>query len=159
MQAVVTRSELSGSEVTVVATFDDHINVDIKQYGQDATLLSVPNTAIQNRFGQVPILTGDWRSSSKVQVLSAEATRRIDETFPDYSQRNAIAELEGYMLSSGVDPSKWTAVQRGRKAEIDRCWNYVNAVRAANTKMMSAALPSDPTADSNWPTRISPYQP
>lgn len=159
MQVFVRRSELTvGHDVHVLASFDDNVVVDPKTYGDGAALLQVPPSVIIHRPG-LSVLAEDWWEKSKQQVMSIQASKLIDDVFPEYSQRNSTAELTGYIATYGADSSKWPDAARKRKTEIDRCWNYVNAVRGKCTAMMKGELPSDPTAGSNWPTRISPYDP
>jgi hypothetical protein len=67
--------------------------------------------------------------------------------------------LNGYITTYGADTTTWPTYQQNRLAEINRCWQYVNDVRAKANAMGEAQLPIDPTADGNWPTVIPPYVP
>lgn len=162
MQAFVPKSALNSSPseiVGVVAFYDDNVNVDIDSHGPGMTLFSVPPAALNNTSGQIPTLVQNWRNLYQPQILGGEATRRINAVFPDYSQRNSNSEINGYIVQYGADSSQWPTYQQNRKAEIDRCWAYVNEVRAKANAMAEMQLPNDPTADANWPTVISPYVP
>lgn len=161
MKAFINRGDLTsgGDKVPIVALYDDTTLVSDQAHGGSVQVTVQPSAIVSDEYG-IQYLTGDWRAAgNQQQIVSAEATRRIDAMFPEYSQRNSIAETNGYILQYGIDTGKWPKAARDRKAEIDRCWNYVNAVRSKATAMMKGALPTDPTANANWPTVISPYQP
>lgn len=152
MLAFVERSDLSRppSEPTrVLGYYDDSVTVDPKWHGIDAVIVSVPASEIISMIDGMFLLPG-WRNKIKPE---AEAERRISEVFPDYSQRNAIAEIEGYILQHGADATKWPNAAKQRKEEIDRCWNFVSAVRKASAKQGA-----NPLADNAWPTKIAPYK-
>jgi hypothetical protein len=106
-----------------------------------------------------PRLTPGWREANKQRIVSAEATKRIDAAFPEYSQRNSLAEMNGYFAAHGPDAARWPAAAQRRKAEIDRAWAYVTATRAVANGLLKGALPADPTANGHWPTTIAAYQP
>jgi len=177
MQVFVRRADFTGQPDEVVyvqATYDDTTTVDPTSYdGNLITILSLPPGAVlitratPPAEGDPPPLPADtrpklsttWRTDYATNVLTGEANRRITAAFPDYSQRNSNAELNGYITTYGADATVWPAYQISRKAEIDRCWNYVNSVRASANAMGSQSLPLDPTANGNWPTVISPYVP
>ena len=161
MQVFVRRSDLTLDSVPVIGTYDDSVRIDPAQHGGDMVVLSLPPNAVISPTAEIsmPMLVTGWREANKQQIISAQATKLIDDVFPEYSQRNSTAELTGYIATYGADSNKWPDAARKRKAEIDRCWSYVNAVRNKSTAMMRASLPVDPTANSNWPTRIASYQP
>jgi hypothetical protein len=161
MQVFIKRSDLTGAadeHANIMASYDDSVAVDPTWHGSDKTVMSVPPVVI-NYAGGLPSLFPDWRNNVGTQVLTGEANLRITAVFPDYSQRNANAEINGYITSYGADTTVWPAAAQSRKAEIDRCWSYVNEVRAKANAMSEISLPLDPTADGNWPTRVPPYVP
>jgi hypothetical protein len=160
MQVFILRSDLTGASdenARVMASYDDAIVVDMAWH-PNATVLTVTPDAIQNTGG-IPNLFSGWRNTMQTPVLSGEASRRINNCFPDYSQRNANAEINGYITLYGTTVSTWPTEAQSRKAEIDRCWTYVNDVRGKANAMGEQSLPVDPTADANWPTVASPYVP
>lgn len=149
----------SGKDARIIAVYEDDIAIDAKAHGDDAIMLTgVPRTAVKSDINGM-MLASDWRQMSDTrQVVSGEATKRIEEVFPSYSQLNTVMEVEQYILKYGTDAAKWPANVKQRKAEIDRCWDYVNAVRSASATMAKASLPVDPTADARWPNKIAPYK-
>jgi hypothetical protein len=159
MQVFVNRSDLTLSVneiVRVLGYYDDGVEVAATAHGPQAALLSLSKAAIDNtRHGTV--LTSGWREANRELIVYSEAERRILAAFPDYSQRNASAELMGYLAVHGA-AAAWPAAAQRRKAEIDRAWAYVEAVRRAARGILARALPANPVADSHWPARISPYQ-
>jgi hypothetical protein len=174
MQVFVARAELTGAadEIVIVrGSYDDNVVISTNAHGDGMIILSVLPTAILREgaagdpaaAGQVwpqpPRLVTDWRESSKTQIVGGEANRRIVDVFPDYSQRNSNSEMNSYITQYGTDSATWPAGAQSRKAEIDRCWTYVNAVRDNANAMTATTLPVDPTGDGNWPTRVPPYVP
>jgi hypothetical protein len=164
MHVFINKSALGGSQNTIpiLATYEDNVVISPKAHGDDAIMVSVPSSAVTvdaSRGADQFVLAKGWRDSFKPQIANDEARDRILDVFPEESQRYSIYELETYMLQYGTDIAKWPAAARTRKNEIDRCWNYVNAVRARSTAFANGTLPHDPTADSNWPSRIAPYKP
>jgi hypothetical protein len=161
MQIFVDKTTLTGAGdevVTVFGAYDDTATVASNAHGPNATVLTLPIDAIVTT--QPPMtLVQDWRTTYNAQVLNGEANKRIVAVFPEYSQRNSNAELNNYITTYGANAGAWPAAQQSRKAEIDRCWQYVNDVRTKANAMAEAALPVDPTADANWPTVIAPYVP
>jgi hypothetical protein len=180
MQYFVSRGELTGAAdelVHILGSFDDGAVVDPATLGgSDITVMFMPSQAVQISASpstppdssagpimpvtpNIPYLVKTWRVDFATNVLAGEANKRIVAVFPEYSQRNANAEINNYITAYGAVVSSWPAYQQSRKAEIDRCWAYVNDVRAKANAMGGAPLPVDPTADGQWPTVISPYVP
>jgi hypothetical protein len=161
MKVFVDRSELTltaNEAVRVLGYYEDHVAVSPTAHGDRATILFVGPGAVINANNQGPALPPGWRDANRTQLAYGEAERRILEAFPDYSQRNASAELMGYLSVHGATVSGWPAAAQKRKGEIDRAWSYVEAVRRAANGMLAGGMPANPTADSHWPTRISPYR-
>jgi hypothetical protein len=148
--------------VRVLGYYDDSVvNLQYNALGTQNTLVSVSQTSmVVGSPPAVPTLGKDWRLNNSTQIVNYESNARIQSVFPDYSQRNANNEMNSYIAQWGVySTATWSPAAQARYAEMNRCWNYVNAIRAANASMIAAALPADPTNDSHWPTRISPYVP
>jgi hypothetical protein len=159
MKVFVDRSDLTltaNEAVRVLGYYEDHVAVSPTAHGDRATILFVGPGAVVNANG--PTLPPGWREANRTQLAYGEAERRILEAFPDYSQRNSAAELMGYLSVHGANASAWPATAQRRKAEIDRAWAYVEAVRRAASAMLAGALPANPSANSHWPTQISVYQ-
>jgi len=160
MQVCVLRTDLTGASdenVRVLASYDDSVVVD-SAWHPGTTVMTFTADAVQN-LGDIPNLVPGWRNTYQTSVLAGEANRRIITCFPDYSQRNANAEINGYITTYGTTVSAWPTGPQNRKAEIDRCWTYVNDVRGKANAMGEQTLPVDPTADANWPTVVAPYVP
>lgn len=161
MQVFVRRSDLTlatGEAVPVMGYYEDSAAITPQMQRPGFTLLSLATTAMQPGPLMSELVTG-WRESNKPQIVYGEAGRRILDVFPEHSQRNSVHEINSYLTQHGADSSRWPATARARQAEIDRCWTYLNAVRATANAMLKSALPADPTRDSHWPTRVGPYQP
>jgi hypothetical protein len=161
MQVFVRRSSLTlaaDETVRVMAFYDDGVAITPAMQRPELTLLSLAANAIRPTPTGMSALVAGWRESNREQIANGEAERRILEAFPDYAQRNASAELMGYLSTHGANASAWPREAQQRKAEIDRAWAYVEAVRRASNGMVARALPGDPTADSHWPTRITAYR-
>jgi hypothetical protein len=163
MQVIVPQASLTLAPdelVNIMMSFQDNQTFDPSVVVAGWTVFSVPNSAITvDATKTTHVLVTGWRSSNAQQTVSYEATARINAVFPDFSQRNANAELNGYITTYGADTTTWPAYQQQRKTEIDRCWTYVNSVRTTANTMAGAALPADPSDDSHWPTRVPPYVP
>jgi hypothetical protein len=151
MQVFINRAELAFRDrpMRVLGYHEDGQAIEVSAYGAQATVLSLRSSAITNTQTGPALMPG-WREANREQVVRGEAARRILAVFPEHAQRNAALEL-GLMAAGGAKDSA------KRKAEIERAWTYVNAVRQA-AKAMVGALPADPTSDSHWPPRAAPFQ-
>lgn len=160
MQVFIKRSDLMSKEAIRVAGYcEDAVAIDPDAHGADMVVLSLSRAAIVHRpDGGGMVLRADWREANRERIAAGEAERRIFAAFPEYSQRNSMAELIGYIASLGANSATWPREAQQRKAEIDRAWAYVAAVRRASNGMLSGTLPGDPTADGNWPTRTAAYK-
>jgi len=161
MQVFVHRSDLTltiGEVVRVFGYYEDGTEIAPDAHGFGAALLSLSQAAIVNDSLRTTTLAPGWREANRELIVYSEAERRILAAFPDYSQRNSSAELMGYLAVHGANAAAWPAAAQRRKAEIDRAWAYVDAVRRASHGMLAGALPADPTADGHWPMRINAYQ-
>jgi hypothetical protein len=140
--------------------YEDAQVIDLTTVKPQWTIMSVAGSYIQNDpYLSARQLQPAWREPNKTQILSYEANARIQAVFPDYSQRNANNEMNGYITTYGANSASWPSAQQSRKAEMDRCWTYVSAVRASANNAGNVALPADPTDDSHWPTRVPAYVP
>lgn len=162
MRVFVRRSSLTlaaDEAAQVMAYFDDAATISPEMTKRpDFAVLSLPASAFRPT-DHLPELMPGWRESNKATIAYGEAARRILDVFPEHSQRNSIAEMQADMTQYGAEIGQWPAEAQRRKAEVDRSWAYVAAVRGRANAMLKGALPADPTADSHWPTRASPYQP
>lgn len=163
MQVIVPRADLTlaADEVVHVLYSYDDAATNMTTMKPEWTIMSVnPVTSVVlDKTGMQKLLAPEWRNNSRNQIVSFEASLRVNAVFPDYSQRNANNEMNGYITTYGANSAAWPSGQQARKAEMDRCWAYINAVRQTANAMVNAALPADPTSDSNWPTRVPPYVP
>jgi hypothetical protein len=159
MQVYVARSQLTQDPVPVVASFDDLPWRDRNLMGSSFTVLSLPTTAVARIEDPVTkiastVLASDWRSNASM-IVNMEAQRRILESFSEFMQRNATNSTNDSLLRYGPDKTSWPQSAKDNQAAAEAGWDYVAAVRE-KSDALEAALPVDPTADSNWPTRIAP---
>jgi hypothetical protein len=159
MQVFVNKSNLTLDPVPVVASFDDLPWRDRTLMGSGCTVLSLPTTAVTKVEDTVTkiattVLATDWRSHADT-ICNMEAQRRILESFSEFMQRNATNALNDALIKYGSNTATWPQDAKDNKSASDAGWAYVNAVRDASDAMQ-AALPTDPTADGNWPARIPP---
>jgi hypothetical protein len=157
MKVFVKRSDLTlsaNAAVSVIGYYDDHTDIAPTAHGAGATVLSLGPEAVVTGPLRGMTLASNWRDLYRDQMAHGEAERRIVAAFPEHSQRNCLAEYMGYIVAHGPDAAKWPKVAQSRRAEIERLWAYVTAVRLA-ARSVATALPTDPTADAHWPARIS----
>jgi hypothetical protein len=160
MRFFVRRSSLTldaNEAVTVIAYFDDAAPIAKDMLRPELAMLSLPADVLQQTMGGFPQLAAGWRDN-RAAVANGEAEHRILAAFPAHAQRNSLYELQTLILAHGASPAKWPDSASRRRSEIDRAWAYVEAVRRKADSMVKGALPADPTADSHWPTRPSPYR-
>jgi len=167
-QVFVNKADLTNDPIFVVASFDTELPlVPRGQMGSGCTVLTLPATAITQvpdpRMpgtvgGLIPhnvsVLRSDWRTNID-EITNGEAYRRIIEGFTEFMQRNATNDNISSLQKYGNDTGTWPADAVARKAEADRGWAYIAAVRQASDAMQGS-LPTDPTDDSHWPQRITP---
>jgi hypothetical protein len=162
MRTFVRRSSLTlktDEVVPVLLTLDDRAEVPTeKQWPmvRETAMLDLPPDAVR-QVDMRPVLPPNWRETYRTQIAQREAERRIEEAFPEPLQRYSLYELNAATLDHGTDAKQWPTRTRQHKADIDRAWNYVQAVRAKANDMAKSALPADPTSDRHWPPRIAPY--
>jgi hypothetical protein len=151
MQVFVRRSTLTNEAVPILLSVDDTAAIPLEMQRPGLTVLSVAGSAIQNSE-RGPALEPGWRETNQREIIKGEARRRILEAFPEHEQRNAALEIALLLATHGS--GQWPREAQGRKAEIERAWGYINAVRAAAKAMLATGtLPVDPTADAHWPKR------
>jgi hypothetical protein len=161
MQVFVRRSSLTlaaNETVPVMGFYEDSTAITPEMQRPDFALLSLAGSSLRSTPLGMSQLVSGWREANREQIAYGEAERRILAAFPDYSQRNAAAEIMGYIAVHGANAAAWPAPAQRRKAEIDRAWAYVDEVRRASHVMLAGALPADPTSNAHWPPRISAYQ-
>lgn len=126
-------------------------------HGANGTVLILPLSMLANMTDptNATVLDSHWRDQM-ASMVNGEATRRIEEAFPDYMQRNSNADINASTMAYGADPSVWPQDAQDRRMEGDRGWAYVGAVRQTADALETQLTLTDPTADSNWPTKITP---
>lgn len=160
MQVFVKKADLAADPVPVVAYHEDAPSKSRNEYGDECTVLALPNGAVVMLSDPDPTiappvrLKSDWRNNAVI-ICNGEAYRRILESFSEFMQRNATQSTSDSIMKYGADQAAWPQDANDRQASADAGWAYVTAVRTTSDAM-AAALPVDPTADSNWPTRIPP---
>jgi hypothetical protein len=163
MRIFVRRSALTlkaDEVVTVMMTLDDRAEMPTEAQWPPLTqmaMLNVPPLALHHVQIGLPTLAPGWRETYRTQITEGEAERRIVIAFPEHLQRYSLYELDAAILDHGPDAKQWPATTKQRKADIDRAWGYVVAVRGKAAAMAKGALPADPTSDRHWPPRIAPY--
>src|SRR5262245_26230831 len=146
-QVFVKKSALAGSDpIVVVANFPDDPMMARDAQGTDCTPLCLPAEANdQTNLPPLPsVLRPDWRDHMQ-GIVNEEAERRIDEAFPLYMQNNANADINNSTLLYGANAATWPQDAKDRKAENDRGWNYVSAVRQAADALEHDNTLVDPT--------------
>jgi hypothetical protein len=177
MQVFVSKSALGLPDpIPVLGYYVDTPVLDRDLHGSGATVFSLPLSAViapspmkpitgvtppttpaqptDTQF--VPVLKASWRADNMPQMVNDEALRRIEESFPDYMQRNANAAINASTMQYGVDTTAWPQPDKDRKTANDTGWIYVQAVRDRSDALESQITLTDPTDDSHWPTRIPP---
>jgi hypothetical protein len=156
MQVIVRRSDLGEQQPLAIGYFADNVIIrDLASYGSGLTVLTLPDTAsIITSPGEAARLVPNWRSYSAT-IVNAEANRRIQLSFTDYSQRNANQDVITSITKYGAETTMWPQDAQDRKATADTGWNFVNTIRETSDAMI-AGMPLDPTDDGHWPTQIPP---
>lgn len=155
MLVYVNRSDLINSPVPVVGYYEEALGLAIDFQGSACTMLFLPQEAI-DKTTLPPTLTTDFRANWMVRMVDNEAQRRIALAFPDYMQRNTNADINTSSLKYGIDSSTWPADAQARKAENDRGWAFVSAIRTTSDALGAQTATTDPTDDNHWPTQITP---
>ena len=154
MQCYVNKADLINDPVPVLAFYPDSPTLVNTIHGPNATRLQVPDADLdQSQFPNVLVST--FRNDMETMVNS-EGGQRITAVFTDDMQRNANADVNRSTMLYGADPATWPSDAQARKAEGDRGWQYVSAVRQASDALSTQTSLVDPTDDSHWPTVISP---
>jgi hypothetical protein len=156
MQVFVLRSDLELANPPAVAIYPELPIIPRDFHGVESAVLSLPDAATRtNPDVLVTTLVGDWRILFVDQVIDGEARRRIDESFSEYMQRNALWAVQHNITRYGANPATWGTTEQQIYATCEQAWAYVAAVRQTADAMISN-MPIDPTADANWPARLSP---
>lgn len=154
MQVFVLRSDLALVTVPVIAIYPEFPIIPRETHGLHVAVLSLPSAAIELVPDEnTSVLVGDWRGLYVDQVVNDEARRRIDESFPEYMQRNALWAIQHNITRYGAAPGSWGVSAQDEYATAEQGWAYVDDVRTVADSMV-ASMPIDPTDDSNWPARI-----
>jgi len=155
MQFFVKRSDLSLPKVPILGSSGDFPLLDRNTYGTDVTVLTLPNNAMTyDADTHQYYLASNWRTNAQM-ICNGEAYRRIIESFTEFMQRNATNDATQSVMLYGADPATWPQDAKDRKAAAETGWDYVTAIRQQSDALANA-LPVDPTADAQWPTRIPP---
>jgi hypothetical protein len=167
VQVYILKTDLSQTIVPVYGIYPDIPSLDRNMMGTTLNVLTLPPEAVQSSLPALPTdpasgpistvifsqLASNWRTYT-ASIVRNEAQRRILESFSEFMQRNAANDLTKSITLYGTNSSTWPQDAQDRKAEADRGWAYVSAVRV-RSDAMETSMPTDPTADSAWPTRIS----
>ena len=159
LKVFIKKSQLANPSPPILASYDEASPVPEGAHGDDTVNFLVLEAYIRNSDTDPPIphLIEGWRNVDSGlginPVVHAEAQRRIKAVFPIEQQIATVHELVEMLLKYGPDQSHWPGDAGARVGQIARLWNYVRDVndRAASHK----SVPSDPTSDANWPTRIT----
>jgi hypothetical protein len=154
MQVFVYRSDLSETNPQVLAAFPDDPVFDRSYLGTDVAVLSLPQNAMQvDSQSRMTTLVSTWRTDNVNQIVNDEAYRRIDESFTDFMQRNALNQTQRAIIQFGSDQTKWEPIYQNVYSLALQGWTYIDSLRK-NADSLATNLPVDPTDDANWPTRI-----
>jgi hypothetical protein len=155
MQIYVITNAISATNDTPVAvTYDDTVVVAQGTYPNATRFWFAGSEHLSMSGVGSMFLMPSWRDDL-VDVINGESERRIFAVFPDYTQRNATAISQTYMLNYGNDVVQWPVDAQNQQKEIDRGWAYVNNIRAA-TNALIATGPLNPCDDNLWPSPIPP---
>lgn len=155
LQVFVRKTDLAGTDpVRVIAYYPAAPVLDRNLHGADCTVMLLDATSLDMTANPY-LLRVDWRQDMAL-IVNAESERRLAEVFPDYMQRNASADIGRSTLMYGTDTPSWPQDALDRKAENDRGWQYVSAVRQSSDALSIDLAIIDPTADEHWPTVPSP---
>jgi hypothetical protein len=99
-------------------------------------------------------LLSTWRTDNVDMVVNDEAQRRINESFTQFMQLNALSQVQNATNLFGTDTTAWEPVYQNAYTLAKTGWDYVNAVRQTSETLI-INLPVDPTDDGNWPPRIA----
>jgi hypothetical protein len=157
MQVFVAKADLALPVVPVYGSYPDVPLIDRAFLGSLYTpLILAGSVIVPKTVGGITTynLASNWRSYATT-LLNGEAQRRILEVFSEFMQRNANNDVNRSTLLYGANQTTWPADAQARLTEAQRGWNYVSALRTRSDSL-ATNLPNDPTADSNWPTVITP---
>ena len=160
MQVFVMRVDLALENPPVLAIYPEFPIVLRELHGLQAAVLSLPFAAIQTDPDTAQqVLVGDWRTVHVAEVCNNEARRRIDKSFAEWMQRNALWAIQHNITRYGANPTTWGISQQEEYALAEQAWGYVDTIRGL-ADVMATNMPIDPTDDANWPPRLPPvYMP
>jgi hypothetical protein len=158
-QVFVKKAMLAGVDpVPIIAHYPKEPTRARDMHGAECTVFCVPTTAIDEtgiRDGVPPTLRSDWREAME-EIVNTEASRRIEEVFPEYMQRNSNADVTASSLKYGTNVGTWPQDAQDRKAESDRGWQFISTVRQTSDALGLDHTLIDPSDDSHWPTAPDP---
>ena len=155
MLVYVNRSDLINDPVPVVGSYEESLGLAIDFHGSACTMLVLPPAAVDMTTFP-PTLKTDFRANFMSSMVNAEASRRIAMAFSYDMQRNCNADMSTSTMNHGADSTTWPADALSRKAENDRGWVFVSAIRTASDALGAVTATTDPTDDNHWPTQITP---
>ena len=159
-QFFVKKADLPGPDlVPVFASYPDSPIVARNAHGDQITPLVLPASQLlipmpNDPPGTMPKLKDTFRNFMP-QMANGKSSRRIDEVFPAYMQSNANADNNSSTMKYGAASVSWPPDAKARKAEADRGWNYIAAVRQSSDALSTQTTTIDPTDNSHWPTVIT----
>jgi hypothetical protein len=135
-------SETEGGSVTI-----RHIPVDEANRDYRKLIDGIPELGIEPTY-----ITAYVAPIVDVSVaLQAEAGRRILARYPDWYQRNMIAEAAA--LTEALIVGSWTTAQTTRSNELKAAWAWVDSVRSRSNELEAnpSLIVGDISDDGNWP--------
>jgi hypothetical protein len=154
MQVFINRVDLTLENPPVAAIYPELPIIPREAHGLQVAVLSLPSAAIQTDPDTAQqVLVGDWRTVYVTTVCNNEARRRIEESFPDYMQRNVLWAIQHNVTRYGADPTTWGITPQAEYATAEQAWGYVDTIRGV-ADVMVGNMPIDPTDDANWPPRL-----
>lgn len=154
MKVYVRNSDLGSAQPTIVASYSSDANLSPDLHGDNMRVLDVPDNMVEGAGAGLPMrLNENWRTAGGPTLVNQEAMRRIEEVFPDYSQRNALAAVTNFMLQYGYDIAQWPADAQAERAKLETGWMFVRQVRERANAMVNDQT-ANVTDDNQWPTKI-----
>src|SRR5262245_55989281 len=154
IQVFIRSEELANTNPTVIASYPSTRPVDPTTHGQGMSVYVLDVEALKHpgpdTIPGAMTLVDNWQQYISTTAVSAEATRRIQNTFSMQEQLESLHLTVVSIEQYGTDPTKWPVETRQRKAQYDEKWKYVDAV-LKQAQAHRAVIPHDLSSDKSWP--------
>jgi hypothetical protein len=156
MKIFIRKSSLGEKNPEIVASYGSDQPVNANTHGNDMSMFEIPDGLVSLALlpdETMPRLPEDWRERLTEPAVQAEAKRRIDEALSPIEQITTLHELVEFVLQHGSEIEHWPDSAKRRKADIDKTWDYVRAVKESARTIKS--LPATLSHDKHWPERLA----